>query len=218
VVVETLPYNRQSPHKHPQFGTIEPLWRAAVVTRVPAGTPVAEIARGMGIARQTVYKWLGRANAAHGEPVPGDPGAALEDRSSRPNASPHRLSRVRRRQILKRRRQRSIGREYVNVAIDDHSRLANAEVLPDEIGPTTTGFLRRAVAGYATQGIVVQRLLTNNDGAYRSAPVAIAAVDPGSASASPSPIAPRPMTRRNVSSAPCSPNGPMPSPAAAPPG
>jgi transposase InsO family protein len=79
----------------------------------------------------------------------------------------------------RRRRQRGIGWEYVHVAIDDHSRLAYAEVLPDETGPTTAGFLRRAVAWYAAQGIVVQRLLTDNGGAYRSAPFAIAALDLG---------------------------------------
>jgi transposase len=45
------------------------------------------------------------------------------------------------------------------VAIDDHSRLAYTEVLPEETGPTTAGFLRRAVAWYAAQGIIVQRLL-----------------------------------------------------------
>jgi transposase InsO family protein len=46
-------------------------------------------------------------------------------------------------------------------------------------GPTTAGLLRRAVAWYAAQGIVVQHLLTDNGGAYRSTPVAIAALDLG---------------------------------------
>jgi transposase InsO family protein len=65
------------------------------------------------------------------------------------------------------------------VAIDDHSRLACAEVLPDETGPTTAAFLRRAVAWYAADGIVVQRLLTDNGSAYRSAAFAIAALNLG---------------------------------------
>ncbi len=59
------------------------------------------------------------------------------------------------------------------------TRRAYAVVLPDETGPNTAGFLRRAVAWYAAQGIVVQRLLTDNGGAYRSAAVAIAALDLG---------------------------------------
>ncbi len=79
----------------------------------------------------------------------------------------------------RRLRKRGIGWEYVHVAIDDHSRLAYAGVLPDETGPTTAGFLRRAVAWCAAHGIVVQRLLTDNGGAYRSAPFAIAALDLG---------------------------------------
>ncbi|WP_396222959.1 DDE-type integrase/transposase/recombinase [Gemmatimonas sp.] len=61
-----------------------------------------------------------------------------------------------------------IGWEYTHVAIDDHSRMSYAEVLPDETAETTAGFLRRAVAWYAAQGITVERLLTDNGSAYRS--------------------------------------------------
>ncbi len=79
----------------------------------------------------------------------------------------------------RRLRQRGIGWEYVHVAIDYHSPLAYAEVRPDETGPTTAAFLRRAVARYAAHGIVVQWLLTDNGSAYRSAAFAIAALDLG---------------------------------------
>lgn len=61
-----------------------------------------------------------------------------------------------------------IGWEYTHVAIDDHSRLAYVEVLADETAETTAGFLRRAVAWYAAQGIAIERLLTDNGSAYRS--------------------------------------------------
>jgi hypothetical protein len=44
------------------------------------------------------------------------------------------------------RRTRGISWEYVHAAIDNHFRLTYAEVLPDETGPTTAAFLRRAVA------------------------------------------------------------------------
>ena len=54
------------------------------------------------------------------------------------------------------------------MAIDDHSRLTYAEVLADETAETTAGFLQRAVAWYAAQGITVERLLTDNGSAYRS--------------------------------------------------
>ena len=63
---------------------------------------------------------------------------------------------------------KTIGWEYVHVAIDDHSRLAYAEVLPDQKATTAIGFLRRAVAFYRRYGIEVERLLTDNGSAYVS--------------------------------------------------
>jgi transposase InsO family protein len=69
---------------------------------------------------------------------------------------------------------RLTGWDYVHVAIDDCTRLAYAEVLGDEKATTVTGFLRRAVAFFARHGITVQRLLTDNGSAYRSAIHAIA--------------------------------------------
>jgi transposase InsO family protein len=65
-------------------------------------------------------------------------------------------------------RQVGIGWEFVHVCIDDASRVAYIEVLPDEKGPTTVGFLRRAVAWYRSMGIKVRRLLTDNGANYRS--------------------------------------------------
>jgi transposase InsO family protein len=67
------------------------------------------------------------------------------------------------------RRLGDAGWEYVHVAIDDCTRLAYAEVLPDEKASTAIGFLRRAVAFYRRHGITVARLLTDNGSAYRSA-------------------------------------------------
>lgn len=60
-----------------------------------------------------------------------------------------------------------LGFDYVHVAIDDHSRLAYAEVLPDEKGPTCAGFLSRAADFMASQGAPVQRVMTDNAFAYR---------------------------------------------------
>jgi transposase InsO family protein len=67
-----------------------------------------------------------------------------------------------------------IGWEYVHVAVDDYSRLAYAEVLPDEKATTAIGFLRRAVAFYQRHGITIEQLLTDNGSAYVSALHAIA--------------------------------------------
>lgn len=66
------------------------------------------------------------------------------------------------------RRRKTVGWEYVHIAIDDHSRLAYAEVLPDEKATTAIGFLRRALAFYRRYGITVERLLTDNGSAYRA--------------------------------------------------
>ena len=79
----------------------------------------------------------------------------------------------------RRTRVTGIGWEYTHVAIDDHSRLAYSEVLADETAETTAGFLRRAVAWYAAQGIVVERLLTDNGPAYRSLHFATVALELG---------------------------------------
>ena len=61
-----------------------------------------------------------------------------------------------------------IGYDYVHSVVDDHSRLAYSEVLPDEKGPTCAAFLARALAYFAEHGIsVVERLMTDNAWAYR---------------------------------------------------
>jgi transposase InsO family protein len=72
------------------------------------------------------------------------------------------------------RRRLTVGWEFVHIAIDDHSRLAYAEVLPDEKATTAIGFLRRAAAYYARFGIRVERLMTDNGSAYVSVAHALA--------------------------------------------
>jgi transposase InsO family protein len=65
-------------------------------------------------------------------------------------------------------RRRTVGWEYVHVAIDDATRLAYAEVLPDERGKTAVAFLGRAVRFFRRYGIRIERVLTDNGAAYRS--------------------------------------------------
>jgi len=72
------------------------------------------------------------------------------------------------------RRRLTVGWEFVHIAIDDHSRLAYAEVLPDEKAQTAIGFLRRASAFYRRYGIRIEGLLTDNGSAYVSAIHALA--------------------------------------------
>ena len=63
---------------------------------------------------------------------------------------------------------RRVGWEHLHVAIDDHSRLAYAEVLGGQDAESCVRFLERAVAWYADQGIRVERVLTDNAKAYHS--------------------------------------------------
>jgi transposase InsO family protein len=71
-------------------------------------------------------------------------------------------------------RRLQVGWEFVHIAIDDCTRLAYAEVLPDEKATTAIAFLRRALVFYRRHGIPVERLLTDNGSAYRSTIHAIA--------------------------------------------
>jgi transposase InsO family protein len=61
------------------------------------------------------------------------------------------------------------GWECVHIAIDDHSRLAYAEVLGDQRGETAVGFLRRALCFFGSHGISVERVMTDNGSPYVSA-------------------------------------------------
>jgi transposase InsO family protein len=56
----------------------------------------------------------------------------------------------------------------LHVAIDDHSRMAFTQMLPDQKAETTSDFLRSAVDFFATHGIGVRALLTDNGSSYRS--------------------------------------------------
>ena len=58
--------------------------------------------------------------------------------------------------------------EYLHVCIDDATRLANAELLPDERGETAAGFLERAASWYLLHGITVEAVMSDNGPAYRS--------------------------------------------------
>jgi transposase InsO family protein len=60
------------------------------------------------------------------------------------------------------------GWEFVHVCVDDATRLAYAEVLGDERGPTAAGFLRRACRWFRSLGITVERVMSDNGACYRS--------------------------------------------------
>jgi transposase InsO family protein len=60
------------------------------------------------------------------------------------------------------------GWECCHVAIDDTSRVAYVEILPDQTATTTVGFLERAIVWFAAREVTVQRIMTDNGSNYRS--------------------------------------------------
>lgn len=63
-------------------------------------------------------------------------------------------------------RRNGTGYACLHTALDDHCRLAYTEDLPDERAATCAAFLRRATAWFASQGVTVERVLTDNAWAY----------------------------------------------------
>ena len=74
-------------------------------------------------------------------------------------------------------RGRGAGLDYLHVAVDDHSRYAYVETLPDERGATCAAFLERALAHFRTRGVAVRRVLTDNARNYTVARVFLAVAD-----------------------------------------
>jgi transposase InsO family protein len=135
----------------------------------------AEIARALALSPATVARYLRRLGLARlralAPPVPvvryeyRQPGALVHvdiktlGRIGRPG---HRVHGDRRTRV------RGIGWEAVHVAVDDATRLAYVEVLPDEAGITCVRFLWRALAWFRRHGIRVRRLMTDNGPGYRA--------------------------------------------------
>jgi transposase InsO family protein len=63
---------------------------------------------------------------------------------------------------------RGLGWEFVHVAIDDHSRIALAKVMPSERKRCATAFLKATVAYYESLGVRVERVMTDNGSCYKS--------------------------------------------------
>ena len=78
-----------------------------------------------------------------------------------------------------RQRSRHAGWQYLHLAIDDHSRLAYAELLASESPGDCVAFLRRAVAWYGERAVSVERVLSDNGNGYRSRAWAAACAELG---------------------------------------
>jgi hypothetical protein len=147
----------------------------------------AEIAEVLGMALSTVSRWLRRIGlgrrSALAPPEPPNryerkrPGELVHVDVKKlvrigPDGAGHRITG---RRPSNRGRidaagkvRRRVGWEFVHVCVDDATRLAYVEVLPDEKGSTAAGFLRRAVGWLASMGVTVERVLSDNGSCYRS--------------------------------------------------
>jgi Integrase core domain len=114
-----------------------------------------------------------------------------------------RLTEIAARADGRRRGKHHRGWEYLDVAIDDHSRIPFSQVLPNFTGASAVAFLRAAVTYYATLGIRIRRLLTDNGHGYRSDAFRQACLQLGL-------TLPAPTGKPNASSKPLSANGSTP--------
>lgn len=144
----------------------------------------AEIAEVLGMALSTVSRWLKRIGLGkRSRLAPPEPPNRYERKRSgelihvdvkklgRILAAGHRVtgSRASQKKISKQGKQvGAAGWEFVHVCVDDATRLAYVEVLADERGEAAAGFLRRAVGWFASMGVTVERVMSDNGSCYRS--------------------------------------------------
>ena len=144
----------------------------------------------LGVAARTVSRVLARHHLPHlaaldsitGEVIKASKSTAVRYEKSRPGELVHmdvkKIGRIpdgggwrahgRASASITRDRTTKVGFDYVHSLIDDHSRLAYSEVLPDEKGSTCAGFLDRAATYFADHGIdQIEQLMTDNAWAYR---------------------------------------------------
>jgi transposase InsO family protein len=154
----------------------QPWVEAIVRLRRDCRVTGSEIAAQLALARSTVAGWLtrlglGRPNS-WAEPEPARryqrerPGELLHldiKKLGRFWQAGHRITGSRRDH-----RSRGAGWDFLHVAIDDATRLAYVEVLPDEKRGSTTAFLIRALRWFRQRGIKVERVMTDNGSGYVS--------------------------------------------------
>jgi len=141
----------------------------------------AQIARETGVSKATVSRILRRLGLNRlralepAEPVrryerehPGELIHIDIKKLGRIDGLGHRITGDRRGQSNRRGRGEGLGWEFVHVCIDDASRIAIAKVMADERKKSATAFLKAALAYYASLGIKVVRVMTDNGACYKS--------------------------------------------------
>src|SRR3954470_8853041 len=158
--------------RHPH--AVRPAWVALVRLLRQAKLDAVEIAQRLPLARSTVSAVLVRLGLGRlGFRRPPEPVQRYE--WQRPGELVHvdikklgRFAQAGHRVTGRRTASAGLGWEYAHVAVDDCSRFSYVEVLPDEKRYTATRFWLRAIREFQRRGIRVERVLTDNGGAYRS--------------------------------------------------
>jgi transposase InsO family protein len=147
----------------------------------------AQIAEILGLALSTVSRWLKRIGLGKRSrldpPEPPNryerrhPGelvhvdiktlGRISERGAGHRVVGHRKSQIRGQRIDGKQRGRTRF-EHVHVMVDDYTRLAYAEVLPDLTASCAIAFVRRALAWFAERGVAVKAVMTDNGSAYKS--------------------------------------------------
>lgn len=155
--------------------TTHPLRVARVLALRRRKLPGFQIARAAKLAKATVSRFLRRHRRRLAELSPPPPVVRYErerpgellhfdiKKLARIERTGHRITGNRQRDHI-----RGAGWEYLHIAIDDHSRLAFAQLLPDESAASAIAFLHAALAFFEKLGVHIQRLYSDNGSCYRA--------------------------------------------------
>jgi transposase InsO family protein len=161
-------------HRHPH--ALTPAWIALIRLLRQVKLVAAEIAQRLPLARSTISAVLVRIGLSRLRYL--NPIAPVQRYEwQRPGELVHvdikklgRFAQAGHRVTGQRTASVGMGWEYAHVAVDDCSRFSYVEILPDQKRYTATRFWLRAVREFQRRGIRVQRVLTDNGGAYCSRP------------------------------------------------
>jgi len=138
------------------------------------------IAGVVGLPHSTVHRVLARHGCSRPKPAPREPANRYEwpcpgdllhldvKTYARFEEPGHALlgRQPRSYEIKRRQKLRPLGEDFAHAAVDDHSRLALAELYPDQKAASVTEFVKRALAFYSARGITIRRILTDNHWSY----------------------------------------------------